>query len=104
MKAMAPRNLPGRYNAFIPGPLSVYPTLAWKIKIKIDATRGNIGRTSKKEAKAEDSRMGANQLRKALEKIGVRKGATKRIAEAVAPAISVFHAYLRVYSIDEMFE
>ena len=82
----------------------MYPTLAWKMKIKTDATKGSIGRTSKKVAKAEDSRMGANKARKALEKIGVRKGATKRSAEAAAPVIRVFHAYLRVYSMDETFE
>ena len=104
MKATAPRNLPGRYKAFIPGPLSVYPTLAWKMKIRTDAANGSIGRTSKKIARAEDSRMGVNKPRKALEKIGVRNGAKKSIAEVAAPTISVFHAYLRVYSMDETFE
>ena len=104
MKATAPRNVPGRYKAFIPGPLSVYPTLAWKMKIKTDAKKGSIGRTSKKIARVEDSRMGVNKPRKALEKIGVRKGATKSSAEVAAPTRSVFHAYLRVYSIDETFE
>src|SRR3990170_6713382 len=104
MKAMAPRNLPGRYKAFIPGPLSVYPTLAWKMKIKTDTAKGSIGRTSKKVARAEDSRMGVNKPRKALEKIGARKGAAKSSTEVAAPTVSVFHAYLRVYSMDETFE
>ncbi len=104
MKATAPRNRPGRYKAFIPGPLSVYPTLAWKMKIKTEPRKGSIGRKSKKIARSEDSRIGVNKPRKALEKIGVRKGATKSKAEAAAPTISVFHAYLRVYSMDETFE
>src|SRR3990170_2257453 len=103
-KSYAPRNRPGRYKAFIPGPLSVNPTLARKRKTRTDATNGNTGRISKKNAKAEDSRMGVNQPRNALEKIGLKKGATSRSRETVAPVRSVFHEYLRVYSIEEIFE
>ena len=108
MKATASRNLPGRYKAFIPGPLSVNPTLAWKPKTITEATSGNNGRTSKKGAKAEDSRIGNSQPINALEKMGAKtgamKGAVKRSTETIAPATNVFHAYLRVYSIDEIFE
>ena len=104
MKATAPRNLPGRYNGSIPGPLSVNPTLAWIMKIKSDAKKGSMGSTSKKGAKADDSRMGVSQLRKFLEKIDLRKGAAKRAPEVTAPAIRVFHGYLLVCSMDETFE
>jgi len=108
MKATASRNLPGRYKAFIPGPLRVNPTLAWKLKTITEVTSSNIGRTLKKGAKAEDSRMGISQPRNALEKMGAMngsmKGAMKKSTETTAPATNVFHAYLRVYSIDEIFE
>ena len=69
-----------------------------------DATNGNIDNLSKKVIKSGDSKMGANQPRNSLEKIGSRKGTIRRNTEIADPTIRVFHAYLRVYSIDDMFE
>ena len=40
---------------------------------------------------------------KVLENIGLKKGSMKRSREITEPIASVFHGYLRMYSIDEMF-
>jgi hypothetical protein len=45
----------------------------------------------------------SNLNMKALEKIGLKKGSTKRSREIAEPITRVFHEYRLVYSIEEMF-
>ena len=112
MKAMTSRNLRGKYSGSIPGPLRVKPVLASSAKA-INAIRiGSKGRMSMKAAKTGDCSTVSgirsptncsNCEMKALEKIGVRKGSIKRNSEIAKPTMRVFHEYLLVYSIEDMF-
>jgi hypothetical protein len=45
----------------------------------------------------------SNHVMKALEKIGLKKGPRKKSIENATPIARVFHEYLRIYSIEEMF-
>jgi hypothetical protein len=90
----------------------VNPVLDCTVNTTTAIRNGIMGRMSKKTCKNGDCRNTSVRRRrisssklemKALEKIGLKKGSIKRSREIAEPTTRVFHGYLLVYSIDEMF-